>query len=175
MLRETGSSQEDANNAGRPASGTLNLRAAVSAYVVFGFIFGFLTLAIAPSAFARGAHREEKLIFLALLGAWVLSYIWLFSFRLVVSHETLRYTTLFGQTRVRRLQEIKRITRESGINEYSDRFKPFIRLVVVSSKPDVATLNVNLKIFKLAEIRQLLECLRERYRSMGLPEVVSRL
>ena len=109
---------------------------------------------------------------LVCIAAWAVSYVWLFRFWLAVSSDSLSYTSLFCGTRVRRLTEIKHIKFESGIREYSDRFKPFIRLVVVSARPEETTINVNLKVLAASSVRELLETLRARCRTMDMTNVV---
>src|ERR1700757_4997836 len=125
-----------------PTTSSLDLRATASAYVVLGIIFGFLT---GLTALAAAAQRDMRWALLACIAAWAVSYVWLFRFRLVVSSDFLSYTSLFFGTRARRLSEIRNIKLESGIREYSDRFKPLFRLVVVSVRPEETTINVNLK------------------------------
>jgi hypothetical protein len=155
------------------ATPNLELRAAVSAYVVFGIIFGFITLMTGLPASSEPSMRLPFLIFAAV---WVFCYAWLFTFRLVVSSESIAYRTLLRGTRTLRLQDIKSMKVESGIREYSDRFKPFIRLVIVSSgTPCPCTINVNLKVFSSSDIRQLLDSLQTQFRSMGMPGVVKEL
>lgn len=157
-------------NASRnPQQVSLDLRATASAYVVVGIIFGFLT---GLTALAAAAQRDMRWALLACIAAWAVSYVWLFRFRLVVSSDSLSYTSLLGGTRIRRLTEIKNIKFESGIREYSDRFKPFIRLVVVSARPEETTINVNLKVLAASSVRELFKTLRARYKTMGMTNVV---
>jgi hypothetical protein len=152
-----------------PTTSSLDLKATASAYVVLGIIFGFLT---GLTALAAAAQRNMRWALLACIAAWAVSYVWLFRFRLVVSSDSLSYTSLFCGTRVRRLTDIKNIKLESGIREYSDRFKPLFRLVVVSVRPEETRININLKVLAASSVRELLETLRARYKTMGMTKVV---
>ena len=151
----------------------LVLRATASAYGVFGVIFGFLTL---MSARAAISDKSVAPAFVAPAVAWILSYLWLYRFRIVLATDSLSYTTLFAGTRTYLLANIHQISFESGIHHYSDRFKPFIRLVIklnneVGSKP----LYINLKVFSRQGVRQLFDTLRSKFEALGRPEVVKNL
>lgn len=82
---------------------------------------------------------------------------WLRSFRLGISDEVLRYTTLFGGTKTVELRDIASARVEVGYSRYRDRFKPPLRLVV--SSRDGRIINVNMKVFRACEVEQLLSVL----------------
>jgi hypothetical protein len=158
----------------RPLGGNvLVLKAAPSGYVVFGIIFGFLTF---MTGLAASTDKSMRLPFFICLSCWILSYAWLCRLRFVMSTDSISYRTLFRGTSTYGLTEIRRITKESGIREYSDRFKPFVRLVIrPSAEVSRSPLYVNLKVFRTSGVRRLLTDLVDRFNAMGRPEVVKDL
>jgi hypothetical protein len=150
----------------------LVLRPALSAFVVLGVMFGFLS-------FMAGlmAVSDKSMIpaFAACMIAWVLVYVWLFCLRLVVSAESLSYTTLFRGRRSYDFSEIRRISVESGIKEYSDRFKPLVRLAVTPIDGLGSVVYVNLKVFSRKDVKHLFDALREAFNRIGRPDAVKSL
>jgi hypothetical protein len=114
------------------------LKATTSAYGIFGLIFGFVTL---MTGLAASSERSMTPAFAASAAAWILSYVWLSRFRIAVDSESLTYTTLFAGTRTYCFTEIRKMSVESGVRDYSDRFKPFVRLVIKpnDAKPLMST------------------------------------
>jgi hypothetical protein len=148
------------------------LRAGLSTYVVFGIIFGFLTLL---SGIASSADRGMAPVFAVCAFAWLVSYLWISSFRLEISEDTLTYRTLFSGTSTYHFTEIVHIRRESGVIQYSDRFKPFVRYVVTPETSSRRPLLINAKVFSAQALREFKDALQARYRKIGRPEVVKDL
>lgn len=149
------------------------LRAAASAYVVLGTIFGFMSL---MAGLAASSDRSMRPAFAACAVAWIISYIWLSRFQIVVGADSLIYRSLFGGTTEFRFTEIRNLVVESGIRDYSDRFKPFVRLVITPSRElHAKPLYINLKVLGASGVRQLLDALRVKYDTIGRPDVVRNL
>ena len=151
----------------------LVFRATASAYFVLGGIFGFMTLL---SAILVSADRSMIPALVACVVAWLFVYLWLSLFRIVVAHDFLSYRGLFRGTCEFRFADIRRIAVESGVKNYSDRFKPFVRLAIepqqeLNSRP----VYVNLKVLSIADIRHLRGILKEIYQAMGKADVVRNL
>jgi hypothetical protein len=56
--------------------------------------------------------------------------------------------------------EVSSIKTESGIHNYSDRFRPFVRLVIKPLDGTRRPIYVNLKVMKRSTLRELKETLR---------------
>jgi hypothetical protein len=142
------------SNSARP----IVLRATASSYGVLGFIFGFVTL---MTGLATRSDRSMGPAFGASAAAWILSYVWLARFRIVADSDCLTYTTLFAGARTCCFTEIRKMSVESRVRDYSDRFKPFVRLVIKPNKEaNAKPLYLNLKVFSRCGVRQLLDALR---------------
>jgi hypothetical protein len=157
----------------RTATERLVCKAARSAYIVFGLIFGFLTL---MTGIAASADRTMVAPFVGCAAAWAVIYLWLARVKLTLKENSLTYRTLWAGTRAFDLEQIQNIEIESGVGGYSDRFKPFVRLAI-SPKEGVALkpLYVNLKVLGGTSVRHLIDALRIRYHEIGHPEVVRHL
>lgn len=147
------------------------LRACLSAYVVLGLIFGFLTL---MTGIAAHAQNNMLLPFLVCAVAWFFSIVWLVSFRVGVSTNSLSYRSLFGGNRVLRLADIRSIIRESGVRQYGDRFRPFVRLVVTTVS-DGQRIDINLKVFSTRDIQMLIQGLKANCIAIGHSDAGSKL
>ncbi len=125
------------------------------------------------TALAASADRTMRLPLLFCVLAWILAYLWLARFRLVVTEESLTYRTLLRGTVSYPMRGIRRIRRESGVREYTDRFKPFVRLVVEpTAELGAATDYVNLKVFNVPAVRGVIGFLKLKYKDLGMPHVV---
>jgi hypothetical protein len=59
------------------------------------------------------------------------------------------------------------------VREYTDRFKPFVRLVVEpTAELGAATVYVNLKVFNVPAVRGVIGFLKLKYKDLGMPHVV---
>jgi hypothetical protein len=132
-------------------------------------IFGFLTFMTALAAYSDLSMRPALAVCAA---AWLFSYLWLFRFQFVINNDSVSYRSLFWGTCTYQLKEIKSIYLESGAREYSDRFKPFVRLAIVPLKQADRALYVNVKVLSPTGMSRVLETLRSKYDALGLPNVV---
>lgn len=149
------------------------LKATPSSYLVLGAIFGFLTL-LAGLAASSDRGMMPALLVCALV--WILVYAWLSRLRIIVSTESFSYRTLFGGAYEYRFSEIQKISVESGVREYSDRFKPFVRLVVTPTEEFRSRpLYVNLKVFSHNDLKLLYGALREAFARSGRPDIAGNL
>jgi len=154
-------------------SQTLVFKAVRSAYLVAGIVFGSLTLL---TGLADISDKSIRTFFFLCLGCWIFSYVWLARFRLVSATESLSYRSLFGGTRTYRMLDIRRITKEVGFREYSDRFKPHVRLVIrPHTEISRFSVYVNLRVFGKPGARQILDDLQIKFNAIGKPEVVKHL
>ncbi len=136
---------------------------------MLGSIFGLMSLLTGIMA---GSGKNMMPAFAACIITWVLVYLWLFSLRLVVSADSLSYTSLFRGRRTFKFSEIKRVSVECGIRECSDRFKPFVRLVVAPTDRLEDPIYANLKVFSRRDLQLLFGALRDAFNRIDRPDVV---
>ena len=70
-------------------------RASVSTYIVFGVIFGGI-LALYVPIVIRNPSTQMVSAAALLMGSWLITNVWIASFRLEIGPETLAYRRLFG-------------------------------------------------------------------------------
>jgi hypothetical protein len=97
------------------------------------------------------------------LGTGVFIFIWLTRFHLVVSRDTIRYSSLWNGGQSLAITDVGRAEVEVGLLRYGDRFRPPIRLVLhpkdaANRKPII----INTKVFRKGDIRRLLAMLEEQ-------------
>src|SRR5881409_2182702 len=117
-------------------------------------------LVFVPAIVMMTAIAENPLQPIVLLtGAYiVVALVWILSYRLAYSANTLRYRSLFSGRREIEFDDIASARIEFGSFGYSDRFRPTTRLVVVPKavalgKPIV----INLKVFRRTCVDGLLD------------------
>lgn len=152
----------------------LVMRAARSAYWILGTMAGApFTLSIVAST----VHRSWLRAAVICLVAMAVSFLWLGSFKLVLTDEVITYRTFLGGTSSIRLDDIHEVVRmavRAGGLRYADRFKPPIRLVIVPrASAGERAMAVNLKVFNRREVAQLLEALDGRLQGGSVQPVPS--
>jgi hypothetical protein len=151
----------------------LTMRAGTSAYIVFSLIFGYIAVL---SVIAAVSNRSMLVAAVLAVGVLVLSWMWLITFRVTVSSESVSYTTLFRGTVTFDFTEIDSIRLESGIRGFADRFKPFVRIVIEPSKESHRQpAYVNIKILGSSAVAELKKALRMKFVDLGRPDVVKNL
>src|SRR5690606_32785290 len=78
---------------------------------------------------------------------WGLAMVWLRSFKIILSRETLVYNRLFRRPFSVDISNIAALRFESGIQTYSDRWKPYYRLLIDTR--DGRRMAINAKVFGL--------------------------
>lgn len=136
----------------------LTLRACGSAYLLFSLIGGIpLTLSLLLALKEPSFWQPVGIFFFAL----VISFLWLRSVRLELTDDTIRYSTLFRRSSSLSLHEIHKAEIKAGLGNYSDRFRPTVRLVIEPfpfvRKPPMV---VNVKVFSRRDIHLLLDVLQ---------------
>jgi hypothetical protein len=145
----------------------LVIRACAFTYVVFGLMFG-VTLVLGIASLLRGPGLLGAVALNLLL--LILSFVWIASFKFVVTNRSISYRTLFTGTRSFALSEIEKCGLAIGDETYWERFKfkPPIRLVI---QPRQATgkkpISVNLKVFSKRDVLWLIEVLVRQPRKTG--------
>jgi hypothetical protein len=135
----------------------LCLRAAPSGYIIFIGVFCFPILLLGIIAAVKDPSMWKGVAAtLILMIVWAA---WLASFRIVLTHDTISYTTIRGTVSMA-LSEIDKAEIHVGEYQYKDRFRPTIRLELhpykgIGKKPMV----INLKVFGKQDIRLLLKYL----------------
>jgi hypothetical protein len=144
------------------------MRAAASAYVVFGAIFGLLLALVLAPAF-RGRPLDLRAGSRVLLEGWPATcvvagipaalgaafFAWLRAFRLEVREDRLEYRTLFGGSKSIPLSEIAAARYCIGGRRRAT--EPFVRLELDARPGSLApALRINLKVFGARDVGRLL-------------------
>jgi hypothetical protein len=145
---------------GRDVAQPLSLRACASTYLVFCLIWAvplFLSLAATfknPTAWIGDV--------ICLIGL-AISFIWIAFYKLELTGDVILYRTLFGGSVSLALSEIERVGITAGYNNYSDRFKAPVRLVLKSKRTSGRpSIEVNVKVFCKPDLLALLEVLNSK-------------
>ncbi|MBL8188225.1 MAG: hypothetical protein JNK38_09465 [Acidobacteria bacterium] len=137
----------------------IELKACKFSYYVFGTICGLpLALSLIVSWRSGSIFPGVFISFLALISF----YVWLGFFKLGLLHGEVFYRSLWQGTRSISINDISKTVIEVGYDTYSDRSKPFARLVIYPN--DLASLlpiYVNLKVFDKHELELFLASLKE--------------
>jgi len=149
------------------------MRAAASAYVVFGAIFGLLLVLVLLPAL-RGRPMTLNSGGRVLLEGWPATCViagvpaafglyvlaWLRAFRLEVREDRLAYTTLLGGTKSMRFAEMAAARFcIGGRRRWND---PFVRLELDPQPGSTApALRINLKVFRARDVGRLLAQVRQ--------------
>lgn len=132
----------------------LTARASLSTYLVFSSILAPLFVLVAIATI-KSPQSWSVVVIVGLVAAGC--GVWIRSFRLVVSDETLVYRSLFGGTRSIQLSEIGKAETKLAS---SDALGPFMQLRIIPKhglrrRPIV----VNMKVFSRNDLRALFEIL----------------
>jgi hypothetical protein len=142
---------------------SLDARASVSTYVVFGLIFGIIcgspiTIAISTMRNGQSVHNSLVIALFSLL--FLLVVAWIKKFRVLIRDSMVSYTTLFGGTRELNLSDIKSARTEIGPQKL---LGPFYRLVLEpvasSGKPPLV---INMKVFSKKDLQLVIAVLADR-------------
>ena len=129
----------------------LDARAAASTYVIFGLMFGPVSL------FSIFAFRELRVVVL-LSFVLLFLFIWIRTFRIVVEGDTLLYTSVFAGKRSVPRNRIASARTEIGTK---NAFGPMYRLVIdLSEDSNEKPIVINTKVFRREDIRKLLAILQ---------------
>ncbi len=132
----------------------LHQRACRSTYVVIVGMAG-LPLWMSPIFFRTGDAGE--LIALGLVTS-SLAFLWVHSFEVMLTSDSIRYRTLWHGTRVLPLINIERAAVEIGVAETGYPARPMCSLTLYpTTESGQERIDINMKIFGLHEIRKLLE------------------
>ena len=139
----------------------IELKACRFSYYVFGVICGLpLTLSLIVSLYIGSIFPGAYMSFLAL----VIFYIWLGLFKLGLLNGEVFYRSLWQRTRSIPIDEISKAVIEVGYDTYSDRSKPFVRLVIYPSDSiSLLPIYVNLKVFDKHELELFLASLEKHH------------
>jgi hypothetical protein len=112
-------------------------------------------------AIGAALRNPDLWIGIALAGAiQVFVAVWLLSFTLTLSGDTLEYRSLFGGVRRLRLVDIESSTIQIGQYKYGDRFRPPIRLCIKPKRhAGQRPFDINMKVFEARPLKELLEIL----------------
>jgi hypothetical protein len=134
-------------------SSSFLLRAAPSAFVVFGLMFGPLFLVTLYISVRTGGSSWKVAAMAA--GAVLLSQSWLAAFRLSLQDNVVTYRTLFS-TRSLNVSDISSVKTEINFG----RFGPPIGLVIIPTPTTrQKEIVVNMKVFRLGEMQGFVRAL----------------
>lgn len=136
---------------------TTAFRASYSAYVVISLILAFPLLASLVGFIEDRKFWQPLAICVVILSFFI---VWLSCFRIEISEEALSYRSLFSRKRTLSLSNVGRAEVCVGYNNYSDRFRPPLRLVVqpragINERPII----INIKVFHRKNIDFLVSVL----------------
>jgi len=121
-----------------------------------GLVFGIL----AVGAFRNPSGWTPAAVCLAI---GVLGTLWFRSFRLDLDDDSLRYLAPLRPVLSIRLQDVTAARVEVGLKRYSDLFRPMLRLAITTSgSQPTKTYYVNMKVFRRADVDELLRILRRK-------------
>ena len=136
------------------------LRAAASSYVVFGIIFGGLTVFL---LFVFIKVRQPIYPAAFPFTALFISYIWLHSYKLKITDGKLWYNSLLTKTFCISLDSIITSKIVTGYKTWDDLSRQPTRLVInYKTASETDHLSINIKIFKREKITQLMRILENR-------------
>ncbi|NDY43506.1 hypothetical protein G3N55_11740 [Dissulfurirhabdus thermomarina] len=140
------------------AESKTHLRAATSSYIIFIAIWG-VPLAIWTVAFFVNGRVDWRGITICLAGLFG-CILWLASFELTLTHDTVVYRSLFGGKASLPVEEISKVNIMIGCFSFADRFNPTSRLVIEPNqssgrKPIV----INIKPFSQKAVKDFLSSL----------------
>ena len=93
-----------------------------------------------------------------------LVFFWVTSFRIEILGKTLRYYSLMGGFKEIPLDDIKKVKYEYGdIKKDIDKYRPPFRLVVIPYHDAAPPFDINIKLFKLDDIRNLDLLLKDKF------------
>jgi hypothetical protein len=126
-------------------------RAAVSTYVVFGIIFG-----IPATAFSlKWRYPQARQIVGVIVIAGFICFLWIISFRIVITATTLRFRSLFGSAEIPRAS-----IRRSRVAVKMGPFTGPLRLVVKVDRAAAINgrteIDINAKVFSREAIKAVL-------------------
>lgn len=132
----------------------ITVRAAPTTYIVTGCVFGPLLLLYVFLAITKGIGSAWWIV---LLLAAVLSFAWLWTafFRVSFRENVVTFRSLFRGTRSMPISMIKDIRTETHLGGH----RPVFSLVVIPKAPGAEALVINMKVFRLAELRELIRIL----------------
>lgn len=132
----------------------ITLRAAPATYIVAGCVFGPLLALYAFLAIAKGIGSAWWVV--AFLAA-VLSFAWLWTafFRIEFRENVITFRSLFRGTRCIHISETRDIRTERHLSGFQSPFT----LVVIPKAPDAEPLVINMKVFRIVDLRELIRIL----------------
>ena len=119
--------------------------------------------------FLKGAREANHWLGIS-LGLSVVGFLgsWLGSFQLRLSGNTLEYWSLFGGHQLLNSDEISTARIATGVSEYRDRFRPPIRLeILTQSFVETKPIFINLKVFQREDLSRIFAWLGAKLRDTG--------
>lgn len=109
----------------------------------------------------------QAVVILIFIG--LITFIWIKSFKLTFSGNTVSYRTLFGATKSIDLVEIKKAYTEVGGRTKKGKFKPMICLSLEPKSSQQEPIYINLKVFGQNELVDFLDVLDSELKKLGNP------
>ena len=138
----------------------MNISAGRSAYIVWMLILGIPFLIILIALLFRGFVSGVVPVFFCWSLITLFAFLWLSRFSVKIDNEYICYRSLLSGNNCVRISDITSIKYKTGIEKYTDRFLPTIRLEIEEKKGKFII--INLKVFGQRDVAFLNDFLRSK-------------
>jgi hypothetical protein len=133
-----------------------SMRAAKSTYIVFTIIWAIPFLISLLSIYKMPMNKSLWLMEFIIISFAAFLMLWIYKFKIIITNTSVIYESLFNGVKEINLLDIEKATIKVGINKYTDRFLPPVR-IEIKTKSNNEKLAINIKVFNKNDVVKLIE------------------